>query len=290
MTRISKGVEDAVDLALLLGDTTTIDRILGGILQVARRDSVFEISTLESSTPVERVYLETVVEFLESRAYATTSVDGIELDYEACISLFVDARRANSILDAAEERSDNLSYELLCTLPNNDPSFSDRDPVDFGMRQITSRLLDLCREATESITIVSPFLERGGVDWLLPGLEGALERGVSLTLVSRELRRGEPNYEAIRELVEVSENNEGNLSVYDYYGPDPDSNRPLYTLHSKVLLADENVAYIGSANFTTYGFRENLEVGVVLEGNRVEQLVDLFRHIIETSAVRVQIN
>ena len=290
MNRISKDVEDAVDLALLLGDTATIDRILGGILQVAGRDNVFEISALQSSTPVERVDIEMVIEFLESRAYATKSANGFELDYEACISLFADARRAKSILDAAEDRSESLSYELLCTLPNNDPSFAGRDPVDFGMRQITSRLLDICREATESLTIVSPFLEQGGMDWLLPGLEGALERGVSLTLMSRELRQGEPNFEAIRELVEVSENNEGNLSVYDYYGPDPDSNRPLYTLHSKALLADKNVAYIGSANFTTYGFRENLEVGVVLEGNRVEQLVDLFRHIIETSAVQVQVN
>jgi phosphatidylserine/phosphatidylglycerophosphate/cardiolipin synthase-like enzyme len=37
-------------------------------------------------------------------------------------------------------------------------------------------------------------------------------------------------------------------------------------LHAKLIVADSNKAYVGSANFTSSGFDHGIEVGVVLEG------------------------
>ncbi len=37
--------------------------------------------------------------------------------------------------------------------------------------------------------------------------------------------------------------------------------------HAKLIIADENYGYIGSANLTDPGLMNNLEMGVVVQGN-----------------------
>lgn len=281
-------LEDAVDLALLMGDTYTIDLIFAGVVRtVSSENQRTDPDLVEITDGLKSDTVETFVDFLDTRGYITSPTRTLEDRYEVCIDLLVDARRARKVLDAEAGKDDPSSFEFVCTLPSQDPAFVDYDPVDFGMQQITSRLLNLCREVEESLVLVSPYLEASGIDWLFPGLEGALERGVDLTLVSRELRQDEPNFRAIEELVAIAEGCEGELTVYDYYQPRPDSDKPLYTLHSKVLLADDDTAYLGSANFTKYGFSENLEVGVILEGTKVDQLANLLWHLIDNSATQV---
>jgi len=146
----------------------------------------------------------------------------------------------------------------------------------------------VCRESEDSLVLVNTYLEVNGINWLFPGLEGALERGVSLTLVSRELEEGGASFRAIERLVKAAEECEERLNVYDYYQPRPDSNKPLYTLHSKLLISDEDTAYLWSANFTRHGFSENLEVGVVLEAKKVDQLCSLLSHVVKNGATQVQ--
>lgn len=288
MTGREPELEDAVDLALLLGDTRTIDSIIAGVVRSANSgDEQTGDDLVEVTEGIEPKVVTTFLDFLETRGYIVSPTTSFAEQYDVCVDLLIDARRARKVLDAESDDSDSLSFEFVCTLPSQDPAFEDYDPVDFGMQQITSRLLNLCRESKESLVLVSPYLEVSGMDWLFPGLEGALERGVDLTLVSRELTEGEPNFRAIERLVAVAEECDGELTVYDYYQPRPDSDKPLYTLHSKVLLTDDSTAYIGSANFTKYGFSENLEVGVVLQGSKVNQLAALLSHVIENSAVLV---
>lgn len=288
MTDKKPGLEDAVDLALLLGDTRTIDSIIAGVVRsVSLEDEQTDDDLAEVTEGIESNVIYTFLDFLETRGCIASSTGSLTEQYEVCMDLLTESRRARKVLDTESADRDHLSFEFVCTLPSQDPAFEDYDPIDFGMQQITSRLLNLCRESEESIVLVSPYLEVSGMDWLFPGLEGALERGVDLTLVSRELNEGEPNFRAIERLVAVAEECDGELTVYDYYQPRPDSDKPLYTLHSKVLLADDSTAYLGSANFTKYGFSENLEVGVVLQGSKLNQLADLLSHLIENSAVLV---
>ncbi|WP_420832527.1 phospholipase D-like domain-containing protein [Paenibacillus periandrae] len=42
--------------------------------------------------------------------------------------------------------------------------------------------------------------------------------------------------------------------------------------HAKVLIADRSKAYLGSANFTQYGFVRNIELCILLIGNQVRTL------------------
>ena len=281
---VSTRFRDAVDLAIIADTTRQLDVILSDVL-IGSPDSA------ERSFPTARSRFgddlaDGVGYFLQNCGLATVdSKQSIvrEIDREAVIELLITARTVSRSFQAAAEEFDTGEYEIVCTLPDSDPQFADLSPSDFEMRRLTSALLGLCRDARETLTVVSPYLESGGIEWLLPGIEGAIQRGVDVTVVSRELESGEPNMAALSDLFDLAGGDNGELQVYDYYEADPDSRQPLYTLHSKVLIADADRAYVGSANFTTYGFTQNLEVGVVVEGPQVKQLERVFGTVISSA-------
>ncbi len=47
--------------------------------------------------------------------------------------------------------------------------------------------------------------------------------------------------------------------------------------HAKFCIADEQIAYIGSANFTFLGLHQHLEIGVLLYGELAKQVFDLWK-------------
>ncbi len=281
---MSSTFRDAVDLAVITDNTRQLDVILGDVL-VGFPDSS------EPSFPTARSRFgddlaDGVGYFLQNCGLATVDSeqsDVSQIDRESVIDLLVTARTVSRSFQAATEEFDTGEYEIVCTFPDSDPQFADLSPSDFEMQRLTSALLGLCRDARESLTVVSPYLESGGVEWLLPGIEGALRRGVNVTVVSRELEPGEPNMAALSDLFDLAGGENGDLRIYDYYEAHPDSRRPLYTLHSKVLVADADRAYIGSANFTTYGFSQNLEVGVIVKGPQVERLDQVFDKVVSSA-------
>lgn len=284
--RRSSDLQDAVDLAIIVDSGEQLDCLLADILQrsSAKADGVEPFTTARQRFGDDIV--DSVQYFLENRGFPIEGIhDSTEtnLDRESTIQLLYDARRVVRTLEVASEEGDDGQFEFVCTLPDSDPAFTDLTPSDFDMRQITSALLKLCREAEDDLTVVSPYLESIGVEWLRPGIKAALRRGVDVTIVSRELTTGEPNFEALDNLLGLAGGGHGQLSVYDYYEPRSDSQAPLYTLHSKVIVADREAAYVGSANFTRYGFNENLEIGAILRGRRVAELQRVFDFVVDTA-------
>lgn len=293
--RPTNGRHPMVELAVAVGDEKTLDGILGSLLLATREgesgggnvhpESVAELSG-EGITE-ELVHL-VLSRLGEEGATARVDSEGkvvYRVENGRMIKLFDVAR---SVILAREHSfsSQPTGVEFVCTLPANDPTFELEDPVDFGFGQITSRLLALCGRARETLVVFGPFLEEGGIEWLLPGLEGALRSGVEVTVVSRELE-SEGKLSALDPLVEVAGSYEGDLAIYDYYDETEDLERPLYTLHSKLVIVDGDAAYVGSANFTTYGFDEYFEVGVIVEGDSVADLDDLCAYLVSNSAERV---
>lgn len=277
----SDPVEIAVDLAFIVDKVAQLDALLGDVFQhptTNSRELIFPNTRSEFGND----FTDAVVFFLENHGLADSDADPPDrIDRESVIDLLMRARTVAKTFDVAEEEFETGDFEFVCTLPDSDPGFEERTPAEYDMRQISSALLDICRSADESLLVVSPFLESQGIKWLQPGIEGALRRGVDVTIVSRELREGEPNMRALTDLVELEGGQNGTLRVFDYYEPDPDSEKPLYTLHSKVIVADEREAYIGSANFTNYGLSQNLEVGVILRGEEVSDLQMVFSDVID---------
>ena len=65
------------------------------------------------------------------------------------------------------------------------------------------------------------------------------------------------------------------LEVRDLFKRSEATGRIEYALHSKVVLADSDTCYIGSANVMEHGMRHNFELGVVLKGDAVRGINDL---------------
>lgn len=289
----TRSVEDAVDLATLVGDPSSIDAAVGVFATARSRSDPVDSKLLQGEAQgLSRDDADSLIAFLHSRGYA--SDEGSDVisggqDLDRSLDLLIETRRVHETMEYTLSTRTRQEFELVCTLPSRDPAFDGRDPVDYEMGQITTRLLELCGRAEEHLLLTSPFLERGGVDWLLPGLEGALERGVDVTLVSRELEAGGANLKALSQLLDRARQSEnGSLSVYDYYEGGQGDEPPVYTLHSKLLVVDRSAAYVGSANFTSYGFGENLEIGVVVRGDTVSELCRLVDAVVEGSAKLVE--
>jgi len=283
-------ISDGTRLAQLLGPDASPTELLGVVASHADKDGPLTVGRIVDETSFNGDLATSVFDFLLSRGYATegSATGAVWLALPDCVDLLVATRTAHRVVKQTQADADAVNVEFVCTLPENDQGFEDLDPVDFDMQQITTRLLSLCRDASEELVLTSPFLEIEGMDWLLPGLKGALERGVDLTLVSRELRSGQPNHDAVRELFDIAAGLPGQLEVYDYYEPNADDRHPKYTLHSKLLVADRSAAYVGSANFTKYGFAENLEIGVVVKAPAVRALYSVVAHLVANSGVRVE--
>lgn len=285
-----------LDFGTLLGDQSTAERLLRGLLAFAHSGRSYgTVPQIFSKTPdgISETLFEDALGYMEASGWIDAQfVDG-EIQYkiraEDVIKPLVGARRMLELSREMADRRDPEEFELLCTLPQEDPQFEDLHPVDFGLEQITSRLLELCGHASRRIVLLSPFIESEGIEWLIPGLRSAIQRGVSVDFISKDLEVGSANSHAVDSLITADqEQTPGSLRIFDYYEPSDEREAyPLYTLHAKLLLVDGERAYIGSANFTENAFTRYLEVGTILEGDQIAGLVDLADHVLTDNAQQI---
>ncbi|EMA41062.1 hypothetical protein C447_02657 [Halococcus hamelinensis 100A6] len=170
------------------------------------------------------------------------------------------------------------------------------------MDGLLSTLASQIKRCDNEIVLLSPFFEGGGFGRLIDVLLDALERGVELTIVTRYLSDTDSyNYHVIQSFMErVAEQGvTSRVSLVDYTIWDDstpieertqDGEHPRFTLHAKVMLFDSQAAYVGSANVTDYGFNRYLELGVLLEGAKVEPFRKLCTFLLDSAgAVHVDI-
>jgi Phosphatidylserine/phosphatidylglycerophosphate/cardiolipin synthases and related enzymes len=159
-------------------------------------------------------------------------------------------------------------WELVASLPPGT-----RLPA--GLRRTTGEtLMQVVVEATRTLRLVSPFIDRPALDFLADALAAATLRGVRLEVLlpTRSTHAGDALDELRRTIREHGRPEK--LAVCGLQGDAP-------WAHLKVLTADSTVAYIGSANVTAAGIAgANLELGVLVRGSTVavvEGLLDQFR-------------
>jgi phosphatidylserine/phosphatidylglycerophosphate/cardiolipin synthase-like enzyme len=143
------------------------------------------------------------------------------------------------------------------------PSFRDLD--DF-LRQLFST-------ARKSITIVSPYLGSSGLLSMAGALAVGRQRGSSIRIVT-ELSHGlsDRNAGAIKALARsIGASAGGGLRVLA-------SSEGLALLHSKLIVVDSRIGYLGSANLSKQGLENNFEVGVSLGPEQARALDELIDH------------
>lgn len=134
-----------------------------------------------------------------------------------------------------------------------------------GKLEITSETFgDIARSAKRRFVAMTPFLDAHGATWLL-GLLGKVAPSARKTVILRYLSLpSHPSYPEGYETVR-SELAQLGVHVSDYCHPRANA-KGLETFHAKVLLADDDYAYIGSANMNKASLEHSMELGVLLRG------------------------
>ncbi len=168
------------------------------------------------------------------------------------------------------------SYRVAVTVPPGLPGlerfYAGFENTSLGMRR-------LIEEAKHEVYLVAPFLDRQGVEAILPSLEAAFRRGVRVFILARYLASGGANRRALDGLIAACERAAGVLSLFE---TEAREDAPL--VHAKIMVTDGGKeAYIGSANLTASGMERTLEVGVFVRGGGARGVFELVAGLVEVS-------
>lgn len=179
--------------------------------------------------------------------------------------LFTDTKENNFVV-ISKPRLRELSIE------NIEKRNGQIDSVDCFREIITS--------AKAVIRICSPFMQKNVLnDDSFPELRqlifDALKRNVEIRLLSRELFKGRG--EEIQWIIDVADDlgKIDNLRVVDYHFSS-ESGTVLSSTHAKLLIADYNMAYVGSAELRRNSLVANFEVGYLVKGPQVFGICEVF--------------
>jgi phosphatidylserine/phosphatidylglycerophosphate/cardiolipin synthase-like enzyme len=134
--------------------------------------------------------------------------------------------------------------------------------------------------AKKTLFLISPFLEKTGLQVIEGPIIGACNRGVKIILVSHGLDDTQSaNYIGYAYLKSVAPN------LVAYTSSLSQSNSSYFLIHAKIIVSDDRFAVLSSANLTQYGLSTHLELGVGLTGEPASQLHTLAKQIINSSLV-----
>lgn len=197
-------------------------------------------------------------------------------------SIEIRMRRLAGLLRGADHyrrlRLDAASVELAVTMPLS-PSLlganlSTSPGRPGGYLPTVEAFLRVARAAQTRLVVMTPFLDRRGFGWLREVVE-AVPPGAQKILVLRDADR----YAVDLGVQHAAWLSASAASVLDYcLSHDHGSGRslPVETFHAKIVLADEKLAYVGSANVLGTGEGTSLEAGVLVDG-RLFKSLDLLR-------------
>ena len=138
----------------------------------------------------------------------------------------------------------------------------------------------LIDSSIEIIRICSPFMQSDVIDDdafpdLVVCMSNALNRNVKVRILTRDLRK-----RGVREIAWIlkiakSLKKENNLSIVDYHLL-AESGKILSSTHAKLIISDDKLAYVGSAELRKNSLIANFEVGCLLSGSQVIGLCEIF--------------
>lgn len=145
--------------------------------------------------------------------------------------------------------------------------------MKLGARSMEGSLLELINEAKEEILILSYSMTHGA-ERILKAIEGALSRGVKLTMIINHIEALDDGIlSTLKEMME----NYTHCKIYAFRWSEKSE------LHAKLLISDRVAAIVGSSNLTSKGLVWNLEIGFLINDRTVWTLANMVDRISETS-------
>lgn len=138
-------------------------------------------------------------------------------------------------------------------------------------------LIELASRAQRRFVIVSPFLDEEGLGWITALFEAARGATERLLIVRG---RDETELSVLRSHAQALIGWNARILAYAVVH-DPAVRSPVVeTFHAKILVADDNRAYIGSANMNRWSRDVSMECGVIVSGPSVKPVATLIDAIV----------
>jgi phosphatidylserine/phosphatidylglycerophosphate/cardiolipin synthase-like enzyme len=164
-----------------------------------------------------------------------------------------------------------LPSRLMETLPKQGFSWT-------RLYDTKDSLIELASQAERRLVIVSPFLDKEGVQWIGQLFEATVRKQIERIMVIRGRDKAE---------TEALCGSSSHLASYGVkilsYAIARDTSRSIETFHAKILLTDGDKAYVGSANMTRWSRDFSMECGVILRGPSVKPVATLVDAILAIS-------
>lgn len=176
---------------------------------------------------------------------------------------------ASGSFASSEERTD---VSVVATLPD-DVSVSEDSLVD----ETNISLRKLVMSANSSVRIANPYFDPN--QRIVHDLAALPKRGVQTKILTREAGSeiiSDEKLDFLTALVKNLDNSELDfLDIRDFYRKNESGNQT-GAIHAKMVIVDGEKCYLGSANMTALNLQGNFEIGVLLQGDPVSTLVNVY--------------
>lgn len=245
------------------------------------------LATLGPGTwPVEKIC--EASEFVTDAGQATQVLAGLadaglcsvaDYDFWQCQYAPAELQRLAQVLSGADHfrrmRLNPTSIELAVTMPLI-PSYLERELAASlgrpgGYLTTVAAFTRLSQAATKRLVVMTPFIDAAGFRWLqrlFTGSHPDCERIVILRNADQyAVELGVEHAEWLRAL---------RVLVRDYHLSHAAGRAvPIETFHAKIIVADDVLAYVGSANFLNSSEGLSLEAGTLVDGSTAAQVARL---------------
>jgi len=167
------------------------------------------------------------------------------------------------------DESKNKIPPLLCLTGINPEGYSTRVSDTF------QTFLKLVGEAKQKITIIGYQFTDGNKN-LIEALENRmLSDKIEINVLTDHIKSFEKNNQKF--LLKWLKNMDLRFNLYSYEHPDEKE-----IMHIKCMLVDNDRTYLGSANFSYHGSKKNLELGIVLADEKINNTIEsIYQNIIK---------
>ena len=215
----------------------------------------------------------------------------VEKKTEKFTSWIVKANKSDTGLAFLESKKPTFNEIKICiTLPR----FNIFGLTDILKSQrieifhLLDEFISLFKNAKEIIRICSPFIEWSGFVYFKDLLLEKVRQGVKLRILGRQLLPHERDnrHKDIKQIYETfkSRGLENFVEIRNYFFL-TETNILASSIHAKMIVGDNGEAYVGSGEIRENSFVKNLEIGTILSGEKVLELVKIFDGIYSKSEV-----
>lgn len=202
------------------------------------------------------------------------------LKQERSFSNFLVKLKKTPEIQLKEKSLMNERINLTLTLPPFNifglGSELERKSIEYDTLEESFRAL--FEAAKNHIFICSPFMDNKGFSLFEGIIREKLQQGIILKILTRIGKKN--NNSRMREISRIYEKIKffkNQVFIYDYLFEK--TNRLQSSIHSKIIIVDDQRAYLGSGEIRENSFRKNFELGLILEGEMVSDISTIFEKI-----------